>query len=388
MSDPHVLVVHNRYRIQGGEERAVDLQVAALRRAGIPHETYFRDSGEAGRWRAARSLIRGGEQPQDVVTAAHAAGAQIVHFHNIHPLLGSRALAAAKEDGAKVVMHLHNFRLFCAIGVCFRLGEPCFRCHGRWTAPGIALNCRGSLPEATAYAYALSNHQPQVFESVDRFIAPSDYAARQLEKLGLPEGRTDVLPHYIPATALADRSRAGRGQFALAFGRLAAEKGFETAIDAAAISGVPLKIAGEGPVERDLARRIERDRAPAELLGKLPPDALRDLLRRAAMVLVPTTGNETFGFAALEAMAAGAPVVASRAGALPEVAGDEQCVRRGDALALAARMEELWDDPAGRAAVGDEAIARVRDRFGEERYVRDLLALYARLGELPAVAST
>ena len=377
MNDPRVLVVHNRYRLHGGEERAVDLQVAALRRAGVPYATYFRDSAEAGKARAARALIRGGEAPDEVAEAVRSSAAQVAHFHNMHPLLGSRALAAARGEGARVVMHLHNFRLFCAIGVCFRAGEPCFRCHGRFTAPGLALNCRGSLPEAAAYAYALSTHQPEVFASVDRFVTPSVYAARQLETLGLPEGRTDVLPHYIAAASLADRSRADRGQFALAFGRLSPEKGFDCAVDAAAISGVPLKIAGEGPLELELRARIERERAPVEMLGKVPPDTLRDLLRRAAMVLVPTTGNETFGFAALEAMAAGVPVVASRSGALPEIAGDDACVPRGDALALAARMQALWSDPERRADEGDAGIARARDEFGEERYVRSLLAIYA-----------
>jgi glycosyltransferase involved in cell wall biosynthesis len=376
MTDPRVLVVHNRYRIHGGEERAVDLQLAAMRRAGIPHETFFRDSAEAGRVKAARSLIRGGDEPAGVDDALKRASADIAHFHNMHPLLGSRALAAAKADGAKVVMHLHNFRLFCAIGVCFRLGEPCFRCHDRWTAPGVALNCRGSLPEAVAYAYALSTHQPDVFAAVDRFVTPSDYARGQLEKLGLPTGRTSVLPHYIPSTAFADGSRADRGQFALAMGRLAPEKGFDCAIDAAAISGVPLKIAGEGPVERDLRKRIERDNAPVELCGKVPPDKLRDLLRRAAIVVVPTTGNETFGFAALEAMAAGVPVIATRAGALPEIVGPKACVTRDDALALASRMEQLWADPERRVDEGDAAIKRARELFTEERYVASLLELY------------
>jgi glycosyltransferase involved in cell wall biosynthesis len=379
MTEPRVLVVHNRYRVHGGEERAVDLQIAALRRAGVPHETFFRDSAEAGKARAARALVRGGESDDDVAVATRTSQADIVHFHNIHPLLGPRSLVAARTAGARVVMHLHNFRLFCAIGVSFRFGEPCFRCHHRWTAPGVALNCRGSVPEALAYGYALSTHQPQVFESVDRFVTPSQYAAAQLERLGLPAGRTEVIPHYIPPTAFTERSLARSGQFALAFGRLAPEKGFECAIDAAAIAGVPLKIAGEGPAERELARRIERDNAPVELSGKVPPDVLRDLLRRAAMVVVPTKGNETFGFAALEAMAAGVPVIAARAGALPEIVGDDACVPRGDALALAARMQDLWAEPDRRAAEGDAAIARAREQFGEERYVRDLLALYRRL---------
>jgi glycosyltransferase involved in cell wall biosynthesis len=380
MTDPRVLVVHNRYRVHGGEERAVDLQLAALRRAGIAHEAFFRDSAEAGRVRAARALIRGGEDEDAVAAAARELQADVVHVHNMHPLLGSRALAAARGTGAQVVLNLHNFRLFCAIGVSFRFGEPCFRCHGRWTAPAVALNCRGSLPESAAYGYALSAHQPDVFGNVDRFVVPSAYAAGQLTKLGLPDGRTDVIPHYIPAPAFAESSRADRGEFALAFGRLAPEKGFECAIDAAAISGVPLKLAGEGPSERELAKRIEKNGAPVELCGKVPADTLRDLLRRAALVVVPTKGNETFGFAAVEAMAAGVPVVATRAGALPEVVGEEHCVDRGDALAMAARMHELWEDPERRAREGEAGIATARERFSEERYIRSLLELYERLG--------
>ena len=66
---------------------------------------------------------------------------------------------------------------------------------------------------------------------------------------------------------------------------------------------------------------LEREHAPVELCGKVPPDTLRDMLRRAALVVVPTAGNETFGFAALEGMAAGVPVIATRAGALPELVG-------------------------------------------------------------------
>jgi glycosyltransferase involved in cell wall biosynthesis len=76
-------------------------------------------------------------------------------------------------------------------------------------------------------------------------------------------------------------------------------------------------------------------------------------------------------------MAAGVPVVAARAGALPEIAGDEACVPRGDALAMAARMQELWADPRRRADEGDAGIARAREHFSEERYVRALLGVYA-----------
>lgn len=376
MTEPRVLVVHNRYRVHGGEERAVELQLAALRRGGVEHRALFRDSSEVGKARAARALARGGENEDEVAAAVREFRPTIVHVHNMHPLFGPRALQAAQDTGAAVVLQLHNFRLFCSIGVSFRFGEPCFRCRGRWTGPGLALNCRRSLPESAVYTYALARHQPKVFEATDRFVAPSDYAAGQLATLGVPEEKLSALPHYLPAPAFADGSRADRGEFALAFGRLAPEKGFDCAVDAAAIAGVPLKVAGEGPDEQALRARVARDEAPVELVGRVSEEKLRELIRRAAMVVVPSRGNETFGLAALEAMAAGVPVVATESGALPEVAGSESCVRRNDALALAGRMEDLWDDPARRAREGEAALARARERFTESRYLDGLLRLY------------
>jgi glycosyltransferase involved in cell wall biosynthesis len=350
-----VLIVHNRYRYRGGEERAVDLQVDALRHAGVEVRLLTADSQELGRAGAARSMLRGGE-------AIDTAGADVVHVHNMHPRFGPRALRSARDGGARVVLHLHNFRLFCSIATCFRDGEPCFRCRGRFTLPAVALNCRGSLPESAVYAAALSLHQPEVLGAVDAFVTPSRYAAGQLERLGLPAERVTVIPNYLPE--FADRSRADEGTYAVCVGRLAPEKGFEVAIEAARIAGVPLKIAGEGPLRLD----------GAEMLGHV--DDVSALLRGAAMALVPSLGGDVMPFAALEAMASGVPVIASRSGSLPEVVGEERCVPRRDPRALAAAMRALWDDAERRRRDGDALLARARERFSEERYVNELLALY------------
>ena len=377
MSDPRVLVVHNRYRLHGGEERAVDLQLAALERAGIEHAALFRDSGEAGSVRAARAMLAGGERPEEVAAAVRDLGATVVHVHNMNPLFGPRSLAAAREAGARVVLHLHNFRLFCSIAVCFRDGATCFRCRGRFTLPGAVLNCRGSVPESLVYTTALARHQPAVFEAVDRFVTPSAFAAGQLGRLGLPVERLSVVPNYLPAGELATSTAAGEGGYALAVGRLSVEKGFAYAVRAAALSGVPLRIAGDGPLDAELRELAASVGAPVEFLGRVPRERVRELLRGAAMAVVPSVGPDVMPFAALEAMAAGVPVVAARSGSLPEVVGPDRCVERRDPEALAAGMRELWQHPARRAAEGDAALARARERFAEDRYLRDLLEIYA-----------
>src|SRR5215210_3344692 len=193
-----VLVVHNRYRTEGGEERSVELQAAALRAAGVAHAVLERSSAALSRPTAALALLRGGSEEDDVRVAVRALEGDVVHVHNMLPSFGPRALEAARGEGAAVVLHLHNLRLFCAIGVAARDGGPCFRCHHRNTLPGLMLNCRGSLPEAAVYATALARHQPATIEAVDRFVAPSDYAAGQAALLGLPRERIDVVPHYLP----------------------------------------------------------------------------------------------------------------------------------------------------------------------------------------------
>ncbi len=127
---------------------------------GEEAEVLERDSAALARGAAARSLLRGGTGPEAVGEAVRRTGARVVHAHNLHPAWGWRALAAARAAGARTVLHLHNYRLVCANGICFTRGEDCTRCHGRWTAPGVALNCRGgSRAEAAVYGAGLALQQ-------------------------------------------------------------------------------------------------------------------------------------------------------------------------------------------------------------------------------------
>jgi glycosyltransferase involved in cell wall biosynthesis len=375
-----VLLLHNRYRLEGGEERSVELQLQAMVNAGVEHRLLERRSAEVGRGRAAAAMLRGGGAEGEIASAVRELGADVAHVHNMQPLIGPRGLAAAREAGARVVLHLHNARLFCAIGVAARDGGPCFRCRGRNTIPGLVLNCRGSLPEAAVYAVGLAAHQPSVFDAVDRFATPSRWAAGQLARLGVPADRLDVLPHYLPAAELATSTRAGEGAYALAASRLSPEKGLGTAIEAAALAGVPLRIAGDGPEATELAGLARRIGAPVEMLGRVARGRMAELLAGAAMLVLSSHYHEFSPFSVLEAMGAGVPVVATRTGGVPELIGSDRCVPMGDAPALAERMRALWEQPGLRREEGEGLLARAREQHSEERYVRELLELYERAG--------
>ncbi len=380
MAHPRVLVLHNRYRVEGGEERAVSLHLDALASAGAPHVLLERRSADVGPARAAGALVRGGSGDEDIAAAVRDLGATVAHAHNILPLIGARGLAAARAAGARVALTLHNVRLFCATGLGERDGGPCTRCRGRNSLPGLVLNCRRSVPEALAYATALSVHHSTVLASVDRFVTPSAWAADRVAFLGLPRDRVAVIPHALPAAAFADRSLAHEGTYALVLSRLSPEKGVDDAISACAAAGGPLRIAGDGPERERLEALAARTGSEVELLGRVEPGEVGGLLRGAAAVLVPSHCHEFSPYSALEAMAQGVPVVATAMGGLPELIGSDSCVALHDGNAFAARLAALWTDSRRREAEGEELIARARDHHSEERFTRDLLQLYRELG--------
>jgi glycosyltransferase involved in cell wall biosynthesis len=393
-----VMFLHNRYRSTGGEERAVaDLMWLVREHLGEPAELLERDSASLGRGQAAAGLLRGGLDPAQVTAVVRASGARVVHAHNLQPALGWRALAAAREAGARVVLHLHQYRLVCAIGVCFTRGAECTRCHGRDTLPGVRLNCRSSVPEALAYGASLALWQQRLVAQADAVIVPSTFARERLRELGAPLdwGRVHVLPPPLREPAGDGEWGAGSGAsapgaarvagvlggalptevpatpYALVASRLAPEKGVDVAIDACRIAGMPLVVAGDGPQRAALVRRAGD--GEVRFAGHVGDAELAGLRAGAAIALAPSRSAETFGLAVAEALAAGLPVVGSRVGALPELLEEQALVPAGDAQALAAAIARI----AGDRAAGERGRERVRSLCAPEVVAKALGELYA-----------
>lgn len=386
VGDPHrsagshdpvrVLFLHNRYRSEGGEERACSEIASLLERRGHPVTVIEQSSAALSKQRAARALLSGGLDPERIRREAAHFRADVVHVHNVHPSFGWRALAAARGAGARTVFHLHNFRLFCAIGVAYQKGAPCYRCHGRNTLPGVRLRCRGSLTEAAVYAAGLYRQQPHLIAETDQFIALSETHGARLVTLGLPAERLTVLPNFIAESRFAPRSRADQGQYALAMGRLVSEKGFDTAVRAARAGGVPLVVAGAGPDEPRL--RQLAGTADVTLAGRVPRDELIRLLSNAAVVLAPSRCEEACPYSVLDALASGVPVLASDRGGLPELLGQEAVLPADDQSSWDAALGELWQSPEARGRLGERALQSARRVLGEDAYYRRLLEIYER----------
>lgn len=162
---------------------------------------------------------------------------------------------------------------------------------------------------------------------------------------------------------------AGRGDYFLIASRLLPYKRIDLAIRAAALAGVPLRIAGAGPAEASL-RRIARG-TTAQLLGFVDDQRLNALMGDARAVILP--GEEDLGLVPLEAAAAGRPTIAFRGGGAVETVVEGRTGRFFDdpsPQALAALLRD-FDASAYQAA----QLREHAQQFAPERFVARLRAI-------------
>ena len=221
-----------------------------------------------------------------------------------------------------------------------------------------------------------------------RVLVSSAYSAgRARELYGLVE-TPSIVPEPID---LAEWRRflglnpAGSQGFTVLFaGRLYRRKRVDTLLRAAAmlrgrIPGLAVRIVGDGPHAAPfgrLARELEAGDT-VHWLGDVPRSQLAAEYNRADVFCLPSV-QEGFGIVLLDAMAAGKPIVASRAAAIPEVAPHGLLVEPENPEALAAALETLYRSPEQRAAIGAEGLRRV-EAFDAPRVAR--LFLDAALGK-------
>ena len=375
---PRVLVVHNRYQIRGGEDVVVDREVAALRRAGIAVETVFLDNAAIrGPVDRARAFLETAHAPRGIAQVLGAVARvrpDVVHVHNVMPLISPGVHRAVRAAGAATVQTLHNFRVACANGILMREGGPCEDCLTGSPYQAVLHRCyRGSIPGSFAVARMIDRHRRAGtwLHDVDRFIALTRFARSRFLAAGLPEERIAVKPNGLPDPG-RPVARARRG--VVFAGRLSAEKGVGVLAQAAALGTVPVTVIGEGPMAEALAG------APGlALVGRQGASAVRAAMERASAVVVPSLCYEGQPTVLVEAFAAGTPVIGSRLGGLAELIEDGATgllVPPGDPRALAAAIARLAADPAEGRRMGAAGRAVFERTWTEAVTTAALVDLY------------
>jgi len=376
-----ILLLHNAYGRFSGEEAVVD----GIRRLLIEHGhkvvTLLRSSQEIAslRWGKARAFASGiysvaSRRQMRRYLAEHRP--DIVHIHNLYPLISPSVLPECTRAGVPVVMTVHNYRLTCPNGLHMVRGQVCLKCAGGRELHCVLNCCEGSLAKSIGYAARtwFARKARLFLDHVSVYAALTSFQREHLVREGFPAERIVVIPN---AVAPGQKPRGEQlGGYMGFVGRVSPEKNVGAIVEAASrLRQIPFKIAGS--LER-MPGLMDDSPSNVEWLGHVSQgmDAFYGLSRA---ILLPSVWFEGFPKTLAEAMLHAKPVICSRIGGLPEIVDDGETgflVDPQDRDGLTARIRYLWENPAVCRRMGAAGREKVLREYSTERYYDRLMSAY------------
>ena len=374
----NILVVHNKYYYRGGEDTVVDAEASLLRRSGHKVLIYSRDNKEIDKISTLRLALDtfGSTRTMDDIQRIHQEFMpDIIHAHNIFPLISPSIYKVAKKLHIPIVQTLHNFRLMCPQAMLFRDGKACESCIGNIPWRASLYHCyRNSFAQSSFTAIAMTTHKilDNLAQSVHQYIVLSQVARYKFIQGGIPVTQLSIKPNFVESTRVPNWSKRERGIF---IGRLSVEKGLDVLLKAVALlDKIKIDVYGTGPLA-DLVSTASGLRS----LGFHPQSALINRLHQVAYLVMPSTGIESFGLVAIEAFSCGTPVIASRHGSLAEIIKHGKTgllVKPGDNQELAHAIAWAESHPDAMKKMGQAAYNDYLEHYTPESNYKILMEIY------------
>ncbi|WP_328858759.1 glycosyltransferase family 4 protein [Williamsia herbipolensis] len=380
-----IAIVHSFYAsaVPSGENAAVELQVAALRRAG--HEVHLlsrntdAERGRNPRTYAARAAvntlsIRGASSAPDFSEI----NPDIIHVHNLHPNFGDTWIDGHR---ARVVSTLHNYRPVCARGTLWRDGHDCFRCPESTSLHALRHRCYhdsriATLPLAIA-SREHGRHSRVITQSAHNIVLNT--GALSIFRNYFPGTPFSVIPNFVASPSFREIAPPPTTKFPrwLFAGRLSSEKGIQWLLEHWP-PDTALLVAGDGPERPVVEEHARRPGSLISYVGSLSRAELDAYMESVTGVIIPSLWTEGLPTVALEAQACGTPVVISN-----KCASADQITRHGGGLqfdptegirGLSGSMSQI---AGSRGQFSRCARQTFLDHFSEEVWVQRITALYS-----------
>ncbi|MEX2285630.1 MAG: glycosyltransferase family 4 protein [Planctomycetaceae bacterium] len=378
-----LLQVFNQYRSPfNGEERVVEMIAELMAKRGHATQLWTRcsrglDSSLSGKIQASFGAIYNRSARREMNQRLKTDRPDIVHAHNLYPLLSPSVLMACRAAGVPTVMTVHNNIHTCPRSDHLLHGRICERCVGGREYHCVLNNCRGNLLESMAYAArsAISRRLRLFCDNVTTVIALNEFARGRLMQSGFSPEQVVVLPNMVAMPE--EPADAGKGRYVAYSGRISGEKGIDTLMEAARqLPDVPVRLAGGGPLLEVFGPQAT---AAVTFLGQLASAEMASFYRQARFLVLPTKCFEGCPLVISEAMSHGLPVIASRIGGLADLVEDGRTgflFERGNAADLADKIKRLWESPGLCRRMGLAGRAKAEREFAEDAYYRRLTEIY------------
>lgn len=385
-----ILQVFNQYLEPGGEEIWVDTMNTLGGDKVEFHELRFHSRV----WRGAGApnflkqvmLIR--DNPlarQRLRDEVNTVRPHALIFHNLIPIASFGLYDEARKLGLPVFQYTHNFRPFSPSGTLWIRNEVDDRAlHGNAFPEILARSWERSWLKTAILAFYLYRlRKDGSLDAVTRWIAVSEFMRNKFIEAGIPSEKVTTLRHcwFLPEAP----APAGEGDHYLFLGRLVAEKGVFTLMDAwnelgrTLGSNCPkLIIAGSGPEEGTI-RQLAAKTRNVEYCGFVEGAEKERLLRTCRGLIAPSIWWEPLGLIVYEAYAAGRPVIAAKSGALTETVIQNTTgflfdVGNPQSLAAAIKSNEKLG-AVRRSEMGENGFEWLRENADPKNWLEDFISL-------------
>lgn len=382
-----ILMVHNYYQQGGGEDVVVMAERELLQSHG--HDVRFYSvsndaiTGIINKIKTAWATPYSSSARIDFAAELASFGPDVVHAHNLFPLLSPSIYDACRDAGVPVVQTLHNFRTVCPGALLLRDDKICEECLTGHPYRAVLHRCyRGSLPGSLVVARMVEYHRKHGTwqDKVDCFIALTDFVKAKFVQANFPAEKITVKPNFLFSQPETGK---GEGGYALFVGRLSQEKGVSLLLEAWERLAVkmPLKIVGDGPLSQMVAKSAGR-LPGVEWLGRKSRDEVLSLMKDAVVLVFPSIWYEGFPMTILEAYAVGLPVIAGDIGSMSSLI-KHKCTglhfRAGECSDLVAQVEWAMAHPAELTMMRREARAEFEANYTAEKNYTMLIDIYRKV---------
>ena len=379
-----IILIHNTYQQSGGEDGVLNMEKALLQRYGHDVLTFKATNdkikGLKNKIIATLSVVYSVKSKKDLAFAIRNFKPDIVHVHNFFPLLTPSIYDACIEANVPVVQTLHTYRTMCPGALLMRDGKICELCIKGSAYKSVLHRCyRGSFVGTFAVARMVEKHRESGTwnTKVNQFIALTEFARCKFIEAGFPEEKICIKSNFTADIQFNSNNAEHKKRLGAFFvGRLSQEKGLGTLLEAWDGLKLPIRIAGVGPLEHELAT-LSNDLVT--VLGMIDQASVCKEMSHAAFLVMPSEWYEGFPMVLVEAFSQGLPVIASRLGGMAEIVEDGITglhFEAGNSKDLAEKVQWMHDHPDECRRMGLNARKIYEKKYTPEKNYEMLMDIY------------
>lgn len=309
----------------------------------------------------------------------------IVHLNNFQRQLSESIVECCKDNNIPMVFTAHDMQAICPASSMLCKGKICEECIEKGYRYCIKKSCIKNSKLKSILGVIESNYyrKKKVYEKIDYIITPSEFMKKQLIKGKLKYNKIQTIHNFIIQKEKTEKNE-DEG-YAFFFGRLSEEKGILNLIKAIKnIENARLLVAGDGPEKKYISEYINENKLQdkIQLLGYLNQEQIRNYIKKAKFVVVPSIWYENCPYSILETMEIGKPIIGSKIGGIPELIENNKngfLYKYDDIKELEKNMKKLFDNKQLVDMQSKKSRELFEQNYIEEIYYNKIIKIYSSL---------